>query len=212
MYSISSPYKQLLPIELMIGNQCKSEHLKNNFLSGRRIRVIRNIENGQCYLYSEYNSTLNPFANGIDRFNGYYNNRLFEFYFERSWYSGVYGGPDKAILRDKDNNIYARTEKFQTEKIITDDLIIHPRLHVFHTSDGDYILQHKEYKNMVNFFECPAFPKRDIELRNKNNDVCMWGGLNKPRELKILRDQKNLHILLSLFYAIYILLLYRPEL
>lgn len=200
------PIENFLPLETIVGIDCESNDLKHGFL--REISVLQNKSNGGYFLYRE---TLGqwPLGKSIDRITGLYQDRYFELFYEYRFFDGEAssgnGGPLKAILRDKDGRIYAKTEKIAFREHTVDDVVVRPRIQSLHTEDQTYRLQHKKYLDTVGFFDVYGYPQRDIDLFDPNDQLCAWAGLKKPAdEIKIFRLEPHLHVLLSLFYMMYI--------
>jgi hypothetical protein len=195
------PLEKFLPIEDVVNQPCKVVG-KDIFI--RTIFTLQNKLNGALYLHSESLARW-PFGKAVARILGLFQEHYFELFFECGWASGTVGGPDKALLKDKNDKIYARTEKVYCKPDIKSKDLIIRQVHTLYMPNGVYRLQLKEYPSSVDFFDVSGIPKRELELYSSNGIKCMWAGVNRPgRELKVFQAVDNMHILLSLLVSLHI--------
>jgi hypothetical protein len=196
------PLENFLPIEHVVTQACEVVGIKDNFI--RTIFALQNKSNGALYLHSESLARW-PLGKEVARISGLFQGYSFEFFFECGWASGTVGGPDKALLKDKNGKIYARTEKVYCKPDIKSKDLIIRQVHTLHMPNDVYRLQLKEYPSSVGFFDINGFPKRELELYNSDGIKCIWAGVRKPgRKLKVFQAVDNMHILLSLFVSLHI--------
>lgn len=200
------PLESFLPLETIVGADCESIYLKNGFL--REITVLKNKSTGGYYLYREMLGQW-PFGKSVDKFTGLYEGKYFELCYEYRFFDGEAnsgnGGPLKAILCDKNGIIFAKTEKIAFQEKQVKDVVIRPKIQSLHTPCQTYRLQHKKYLNTIGFFDLYGYPQRDLDLYDADDNLCAWAGLVKPAaQLKVFRQEPDMHILMSLFYMMFI--------
>ena len=175
--------------------------VRDNFV--REIVEIQNSSNQTCYLFYERLIQW-PFGKVSAKICGLFQENYFEYFFAHEFFSGNIGGPYKSVLKNKSDEIVARSERIFPPAKKSKDLIVYP-FHTLYFPDGIYHFRFNEYPNSVGFFDLNAYPKREVEIFDSSGMKCIWGGVRRPRwEIKILQVVNNMPIFMSMFISLYL--------
>ena len=207
MLSGFPPLEDLVPLESMIGRECRIKEFLHLY---KRRRVIYVPETDNYVLYNQKYGWLQTYrlfgtlTKIINRTIVRHEKNLYDLFFEAPR-AGLYG-PDEGRLYDHDCDILATTEKTcKWKSVTTEDFIILPDVHTIHMQNGHYSLRLKQYRNRpkLGFFDAPyTHQQLEMELLDPSGQPCMLYNIAYPRGIvTILNRQPNLHILFTLFNA-----------